>query len=271
MERAVVKKEHNFLKIICIVLGFAFTLAQGLLAVYGIDDDASVLREAAQYTGVLLAAAILILTFYIFVCRKLFPASKEYKMRFSDKKVIAGIYLICPFLVFVYANLVSFNFDHVFEAVTARSFSEVMEDLMFFPAIAFIGPIFEEMCFRVMGISLFSTKRGRIIAWIVTSILFALIHGASFLIHIPSALIYGGIMLYSRNIALPMILHMAWNTATFVVPTLSDFIVMISPKMNYGIWGSPIAAVVLFAGAFVFGLSMIIKRVAGISGKTMGH
>lgn len=257
MEKTVVKREHNFLKVVCIVLGYVILIGAAMLTGYGIEDDASVLREAGQLTAVELAALIILAAIYFFVCRRLFPAAEEYQTRFSNKKIIIGIFFVSPLIVFIRANTINLNVDNIFGTVEARSWQELLEDFLFFPAAAVIGPVFEEMCCRVMGISLFSTKWGKIIALFMSSLLFALFHGANFMLHMPGAFIYGIILLWSRNIVLPMIIHIAWNTATFVVPAVSDIIVLCSPKMNFGIWGSPIAAVVLFVCAFLVGVYLI--------------
>ena len=132
---------------------------------------------------------------------------------------------------------------------------------MTLPLCAILGPVFEEFCCRVMCISVFKSKKGKIIALIFTTFLFAICHGANFVIHLPGGLIFGIVFIVSQNIMLVIVLHMAWNTATYIVPDLSQAVSLLMPQETRGIWGSPIIAVAIFVIAFIVGVIMIVKNI----------
>jgi len=111
-----------------------------------------------------------------------------------------------------------------------------------------------------MCISVFKSKTGKIIAFILTTVLFAFCHGSDFASHIPGGLIFGIVFLVSENIMLTIVLHMAWNTATFIVPDLSQAVALLMPQKVKGIWGSPIIAVVILVLAFIIGVIMLMKN-----------
>lgn len=260
MEGTVVKQNHNFLKIVSFVLGYVFLLGISVLSVYGVNDETSIYREVLQGTLVELVAVCAIIVLYLCVIRKKLTAAAEYRISYSNKKVIIGLFLACPLVVFLYANIVNTNFSNIYQVVEKTSWLELAQDLLFVPLCAILGPVFEEFCCRVMCISVFRSKTGKIIALIFTTLLFALCHGADFVAHIPGSLIFGIVFIVSQNIMLTIALHMAWNTATFIVPDLSQAVALLMPQKMRGIWGSPIIAVVIFAVAFIIGVVMVVKN-----------
>ena len=260
MKENVAEKDHNFLKIVSFALGYVFLLGISVLSVYGVNDNASMCREVLQGTLVELAGVCAIVALYLCVIRKKLKAAAEYRISYFNRKVIIGFFLMCPLVVFLYANIVNANFSNIYQVVEKTSWPELAQDLLFVPLYAILGPVFEEFCCRVMCISVFRSSIGKIIALIFTTFLFALFHGANFVTHIPGGLLYGMIFLLSKNIMLPITLHMAWNTATLIVPDLSQAVALLAPQEINGIWGSPIIAVVIFVVAFVIGVAMVIKN-----------
>ena len=261
MERTNVKYEHNFLKILSFIIAYVFLIGTAMLTSYGINDDTSVYREVLQGTGIELLSICILILIYMLVIRRIFPFSADYEVTYTNKKVIISFFLICPFLVFLYANILRGDVNNIYQPVVRTSWNEVLHNIMFFPVAAILGPLLEELCCRVMCISVFRSRAGKIIALISTTMVFALCHGADFLIHIPSGLIYGIIMICTHNIIIPILLHMAWNTATFIVPTVSDSLALLMRQDIEGIWGSPIIAVIVFGIAFVIGVVLLLKNI----------
>ena len=262
MKEAPAKQNHNFLKLISFVLGYIFLLGISMLSVYGVNDETPIYREVLQGTLAELAGVCAIIALYLCVIRKKLAAAAVYKLSYSNKKVITGLFLACPLVVFLYANIVNANFRNIYQVVEKTSWSELAQDLLFVPLAAILGPVFEEFCCRVMCISVFKSKTGKIIAFILTTVLFAFCHGADFASHIPGGLLYGMVFLVSENIMLTIVLHMAWNTATFIVPDLSHVVALLMPQEVSGIWGSPVIAVVIFVAAFLTGAKMIMKNLS---------
>lgn len=260
MEGTVVNKNHNFLKLVSFVLAYVILMTVGLLSVYGINDKTSIVREVLQGTLVELVGVIITIILYVFVLRKTFTASAEYKLTYSNKNVILGIFFACPLIVFLKVNIF-YNLSNIFQPIEITSWHEISEDLLTLPLCAILGPVFEEFCCRVMCISVFKSKKGKIIALIFTTFLFAICHGANFVIHLPGGLIFGIVFIVSQNIMLVIVLHMAWNTATYIVPDLSQAVSLLMPQETHGIWGSPIIAVAIFVIAFIVGVIMIVKNI----------
>lgn len=261
MEGTVVRENHNFLKIASFALGYALLLGISVLSVYGVNDQTPLMREVLQGTLVELAAVGVVLVFYLCLLRKKLTAAAEYKLGYSNRKLVIGLFLVCPLLVFLYANISHANFTNIYQAVEKTSWIELGKDLLFFPLCAILGPIFEEFCCRVMCISGFKSMKGKIIALILTTLLFAFCHGADFMNHIPGGLIFGIVFIVSQNIMLTIALHMAWNTATFIVPDLSQAVALLTPGEVKGVWDSPIIAMVIFAVAFIIGIVLIMKNI----------
>ena len=176
--------------------------------------------------------------------------------------VIIGIFFVCPLIVFLYANILYNDLGNIFQPIENTSWNEILEDILTLPLCAILGPMFEEFCCRVMCISVFKSKIGKIIALAFTTFLFAICHGADFLNRIPGGLLYGIVFIVSQNIMLVIVLHMAWNTAIYVVQDTSRVFALLMPQDTHGIWGSPIIAVVVFVIAFVIGVIMIVKNIS---------
>ncbi len=261
MEGTAVNKNHNFLKLVSFILAYVIILAVSLLSFYGLSDETSIVREVLQGTLVELVGVIVTIIFYVFVLRKIFTASAEYRLTYSNKKVILGIFLVYPLIVFLYANILYNDFGNIFQSIEKTSWHELAEDLLTLPLCAVLGPVLEEFCCRVMCISVFKSKKGKIIAFIITTFLFAICHGSDFENRIPGGLILGIVFIVSQNIMLVIILHMAWNTAIYIVQDTSRVFALLMPQETHGIWGSPIIAVAIFVIAFMVGVILIVKNI----------
>ena len=100
--------------------------------------------------------------------------------------------------------------------------------LLLIIALGIMGPVTEEVIFRIAPISLTEKKGKRIMIVLVTATLFMLIHVHAFTVeefmyNIPqlvSGLIYGIVMVLSRNVTIPILLHIMNNLPAMVVATL---------------------------------------------------
>lgn len=100
--------------------------------------------------------------------------------------------------------------------------------LLLIIALGIMGPVTEEVIFRIAPISLMEKKGKRIMIVLVTAILFMLMHVHAFtveeiLYNIPqfvTGLIYGIVMVLSRNVTIPILLHIMNNLPAMVVATL---------------------------------------------------
>ena len=100
--------------------------------------------------------------------------------------------------------------------------------LLLIIALGIMGPVTEEVIFRLAPISLTEKKGKRIMIVLVTATLFMLIHVHAFTVeefmyNIPqlvSGLIYGIVMVLSRNVTIPIFLHILNNLPAIVLATI---------------------------------------------------
>ena len=100
--------------------------------------------------------------------------------------------------------------------------------LLLIIALGIMGPVAEEVVFRLAPISLTEKKSKRIIVVLVTAVLFMLVHIHAFTVeeflynlpHFVTGLVYGIVMVLSRNVTIPILLHIMNNLPAMVVATL---------------------------------------------------
>lgn len=100
--------------------------------------------------------------------------------------------------------------------------------LLLIIALGIMGPVTEEVIFRIAPISLTEKKGKRIIVVLVTAVLFMLVHIHAFTVeeflynlpHFVTGLVYGIVMVLSRNVTIPILLHIMNNLPAMVVATL---------------------------------------------------
>ena len=100
--------------------------------------------------------------------------------------------------------------------------------LLLIIALGIMGPVTEEVIFRIAPISLTEKKGKRIIVVLVTAVLFMLVHMHAFTVeeflynipHFVTGLVYGIVMVLSRNVTIPILLHIMNNLPAIIVATL---------------------------------------------------
>ena len=100
--------------------------------------------------------------------------------------------------------------------------------LLLIVALGIMGPVAEEVVFRLAPIGLAEKKSKKIMAVLVTAALFMLVHMHAFTVeeflynipHFVTGLIYGSVMVLSRNVTIPMLLHIMNNLPGVVLATL---------------------------------------------------
>ncbi len=100
--------------------------------------------------------------------------------------------------------------------------------LLLIIALGIMGPVAEEVIFRLAPISLTEKKSKKIIVVLVTAALFMLVHMHAFTVeeflynipHFVTGLVYGIVMVLSRNVTIPILLHIMNNLPAIVVATL---------------------------------------------------
>lgn len=95
--------------------------------------------------------------------------------------------------------------------------AELREDLLASVHAVLLAPVLEELCFRQMAISPFRRRGEQIAVCVVMAFLFGILHVRNFPGAFISALFYGMVFIWSRNIWYSVALHAGCNlTATLL-------------------------------------------------------
>ena len=119
-----------------------------------------------------------------------------------------------------------------YEAMNEHSVAELVgrfPALLLIVSLGIMGPVTEEVIFRLAPIGLTGKKHQKILMVFAAAALFMLVHMHAFtmeellsnLPHFATGLVYGFVLVISGNATLPVVLHMMNNLPAMVVATLS--------------------------------------------------
>ena len=145
-----------------------------------------------------------------------------------------GLFFVAFILDILLSNLAaipSMHFYPEYQSLNEHSVTELQGKfpaLLLIIALGIMGPVAEEAVFRLAPISLTEKKSKMIIVVIVTAVLFMLVHIHAFTVeeflynlpHFVTGLVYGIVMVLSRNVTIPILLHIMNNLPAMVVATL---------------------------------------------------
>lgn len=203
----------------CLMPFISFFVILGITLSLGyVERDAISALLPILYLAVTVAVSLWLKVVY----PRIFPASQSYSWKIPDITTMAGLLLLIPLLQSVIQwgliylkGIDSFVFCHPSESV--------WEILSISVVSVFIAPILEEMFYRFMSISPFSTTRGKVYGLLLTSVLFGLSHmynPLNGLVTFVMGLIYGGIFLWKKNIWYSSVFHMGcnlWVSAVWII------------------------------------------------------
>jgi membrane protease YdiL (CAAX protease family) len=141
--------------------------------------------------------------------------------------------------------------------ITWREIGEIFLQL---PFVALAGPIFEEMCCRVFPLSAYTSKKGKIIAALFTSFFFAFLHLSNWKTALFGGLLFSFVYIITQNIAVSMLMHMAANLSTILLPGLSGIYALVFPKANLGVMGLGLPVFLIVGFAFLVGIYLLLKE-----------
>ncbi len=118
-----------------------------------------------------------------------------------------------------------------YQSLNEHSVSEIQGKfpaLLLIIALGIMGPVTEEVIFRLAPISLTEKKGKRIMIVLVTATLFMLVHIHAFTIeeflynipHFVTGVIYGLVMVLSGNVTIPILLHILNNLPAIVLAAI---------------------------------------------------
>ena len=151
---------------------------------------------------------------------KLFPAAGLFPLKMPKVSVFVGLLLIAP-LWLVAEEYIVYGITSLAHTVQMKPLTyttaELREDLVSSVHAVLLAPLLEELCFRQMAISPFRRRGAQIAVCVVMAILFGVLHVRNFPGAFISALFYGLVFIWSRNIWYSVALHAESNlTATLL-------------------------------------------------------
>ena len=166
----------------------------------------------------LITLAGIVLTLFLVhrVEPKVFPDARRFPLKLPKFSVFAGLLLIAPLWLvaeeYIVYSITSLVHTIQMEPLTYTT-AELREDLLSSVHAVLLAPLLEELCFRQMAISPFLRRGAQIVVCVVMAILFGILHVRNFPGAFISALLYGLVFIWSRNIWCSVTLHAGSNLA----------------------------------------------------------
>ena len=166
----------------------------------------------------LLTLAAIALTLFLVgrVEPKVFPAAGRFTLKLPKASVVAGLLLVAPvwlvletYIIYGFASL-AHNVQMEPLAFTA---ADLREDLLSSVHAVLLAPVLEELCFRQMAISPFRRRGAQVAVCVVVAVLFGMLHVRNFPGAFLSAIVYGVVFIWTRNVWCGVALHAGRNLA----------------------------------------------------------
>ena len=182
-------------------------------------DSPTVVGECL--TWLLTLAAIALTLFLVHrVEPKVFPAARQFTLHLPKPAVFVGLLLIAPLWLvveeYVLYGITSLAYTIQLEPLT-YSTAELQEDLLSSVHAVLLAPLLEELCFRQMAISPFRRRGAQIVVCVVMAVLFGMLHVRNSPGAFISAIFYGLVFIWSRNIWYSVTLHAGSNLAKMLL------------------------------------------------------
>ena len=166
----------------------------------------------------LLTLAGIVLTLFLVgrVEPKMFPAAGRFPLKLPKFSLVAGLLLIAPLWLVVEGYIV-YGITSLAHSIQmeplAYTTADLRKDLLSSVHAVLLAPVLEELCFRQMAISPFRRRGAQIIVCVVMAVLFGILHVRNFPGAFLSAIVYGLVFIWSRNIWCGVALHAGRNLA----------------------------------------------------------
>ena len=166
----------------------------------------------------LLTLAGIVLTLFLVgrVEPKVFPAAGRFPLKLPKLSLVAGLLLIAPLWLVVEGYIV-YGITSLAHSIQmeplAYTTADLRKDLLSSVHAVLLAPVLEELCFRQMAISPFRRRGAQIIVCVVMAVLFGILHVRNFPGAFLSAIVYGLVFIWSRNIWCSVALHAGRNLA----------------------------------------------------------
>jgi membrane protease YdiL (CAAX protease family) len=256
------KMQKAWLKVGFFIFGYASLIGTVCLSMLGTSSSTGILRDIMQPTVVELLGVIVMWLMYKYLYQKLLPEAKQYRFKLPNTRIILGIFCVFPLVCFIEICILQWNqYPELRWSINKDITWEEIEELFLqIPFAAVVGPIFEEMCCRVFPLSACTSKKGKTMAAVLTSFLFAFLHLSSWKNVLFSGLLLSFVYIITQNITVSILIHMAINFSTILLPGLSGIYALAFPKAKLGVMGLSLPVLFLVVSAFAFGVYLLIKE-----------
>ena len=212
-------KAASLLKLLMPVLSAAYGFAIIYVTALPVAGGQTFVGEVLTWLVTLAGIALTLLLVHR-VEPKLFPAAGLFPLKMPKVSVFVGLLLIAP-LWLVAEEYIVYGITSLAHTVQMKPLTyttaELREDLLSSVHAVLLAPLLEELCFRQMAISPFRRRGAQIAVCVVMAILFGVLHVRNFPGAFISALFYGLVFIWSRNIWYSVALHAGSNlTATLL-------------------------------------------------------
>lgn len=176
-------------------------------------DTRSVVSEVLTWLLTLVGIAMTLWIVH-YVEPKIFPESDQFALKLPKISIIVGLLLMAPLWLileqYILYGITSLSYSVQMESFTYTA-DELREDLLSGVHAVLLAPILEELCFRQMAISPFRRRGAQIVVCVIMAVLFGIVHIRNFPGAFLSALVYGGVFVWTRNIWYSVALHAGSN------------------------------------------------------------
>lgn len=208
-----------FMPLLAGLYGLAISFVGGLIIMGGFSVTSELISFAFE-----IAAIVFSIFLVLKIMPRKFPWMRNYSFERPNWYVIAAIVLLMP-LFFALENaivyLLSFKWAAFEYDTITYTAEELTEDLVKSVSAVFLAPIYEEISFRFMPLTVYKKKVARIVVCVIMSALFAWLHAGNWMEVFIDAMVYSALFLLTKNIWVSICAHACNNLYVTVLAILS--------------------------------------------------
>lgn len=178
----------------------------------------------ANLVEIILLAGTFILA--VKILPKKFPQVKNYSVKKPEWSVLAVIALCTPLYILIKYRLIYYGAGiwsvPDMNLMTYNS-QELRADLMTALSAVVLAPIYEELSFRFIPISIYDRKWARILVGVIMAFMFAWLHGRNWIAVSVDALVYCALFLTTGNIWTNICAHSCNNLFAVILAVLTFY------------------------------------------------
>lgn len=260
------EKQHNFLKTIIIILSFGMVFGINALSMLIIKDESSFIQILLGDL-VEIVALVGVFVLWVKVLPRVFPGANDFRFRkLTAYQVVMylGLALFSIVLICRLLYLIRGGAPRVTLVPVIYSRTEFREDMLASVHAILIAPVLEEMCFRIIPVSVIKTGKNRIIILAILAVVFALMHPRNLLGALLDAIVLCILLLVTHNPLASILYHAFGNLLKTLAFALAYFNVievsMVEGRGTIIIFDMPVTLIII-AIAVVLILPVVLKTI----------